>query len=221
MNCIPRKGGGLVTASDGGDRELPPGETLPWNESDRPNVEICSYRSGVGIVDNIRRDGNRMWFSFGRPGEHPEDLWLAPDHFDERLRNGDWARIKSVGEGPPEPDWNHSELWRMLPPRDEPPISAVHIEPTWAYGVGEVMVTVQLDDGQSFSRLKETDRYNRRGEWHLATAWPRGAYRPDREWSDADAPKVGYEVETLLELLYSAWRLAYTMVRNKPELFKS
>jgi hypothetical protein len=184
-------------------------------------VEICSWRTGVGIVDNIRRDGNRMWFTFARPGECPEDLWLAPDHFDQRLRNADWACIKSVGEGPPEPDWNHSELWRMLPPRDEPPTGAVHIEPTWAHGVGEVMVTVHLDNGQSFSRFKEKDRYKRRGEWHLPTAWPRGTYSPDRTWSDADAPEVRYEVETLLESLYSAWRLAYTMIRKRPELFDS
>ncbi|OBK21751.1 hypothetical protein A5634_09155 [Mycobacterium asiaticum] len=161
-----------------------------------------------------------MWFSFGRPGEPPENLWLAPEYFDQRLRNGDWAGIKTEGEGPPEPDWTHSELWRMLPPRDEPVKHSLHIEPAFHYGVGEIMATVHLGDGQSFARVRERDRYRTRGQWHLPTAWPRNTYSADRQWSDADARPLPYQLETLLDLLHSTWRLAYSMVRDKPEMFE-
>ncbi|WP_205875793.1 hypothetical protein [Mycobacterium camsae] len=62
-----------MTGSDGG-----------WSD-----VEICLWRSGIGVVDSIRRDGNRVWFTFARPGELPEKLWLATPYFDQRLANGD------------------------------------------------------------------------------------------------------------------------------------
>ncbi|WP_065036875.1 hypothetical protein [Mycobacterium asiaticum] len=186
----------------------------------RPNVEMCSWRQGVGIVDNIRRDGNRVWFSYARPGEPPEDLWLAPEFFDHRLCDGDWADVKTVGEGPPEPEWMHSELWRVVPPRDEPPAETVHIEPAHVYVAG-VMATVHLGHGHSFSRFRDDDHYQRRGEWHLPTAYPRARFTDDRQWSDAGGPPMPDQVETLLDLLYSAWRLARYIAQHSPELFET
>ena len=106
---------------------------LPY-ESWRPKEEIVSLRGGVGIIDNIRRDSGRARFTIRRPGEPPEDLWLPNNDFDERLRDGDWGRIQDFGEGPPEPDWRHSELRRILPPQDEPQ-GAVHIEEKMRGGV--------------------------------------------------------------------------------------
>lgn len=188
-------------------------------------IEIFSWRSGVGIVTDIRRDGNRVRFNFLRPGECPEDLWLAPQHFDQRLLNGDWARVSSVGEGPPEPDWEHSEIWRIVPPRDEPPQFAVHIEPTLGYRSGETMVNVHLGGGRWFSRLKASDRFlpsrHERGGWHLPTARPQEPFSEDNKWSDAGDPPLNYNVETVLDSLYAAWRLARNMTRDRPELFES
>ncbi|MCV7008799.1 MULTISPECIES: hypothetical protein [Mycobacterium] len=187
-------------------------------------VEICFLRTGIGVVDNIRRDGDRVWFTFARPGELPENLWLATPFFDQRLVNGDWAAIETEGEGPPEPDWRHSEIRRIRPPLDEPPEFALQIEPVRSYGDGEVMVNVHLGSGRWFSRFKATDRLYpayERGGWHLPGARQLDGHGSGRTWSDADAPSLPYDVETLLELLYAASRLARSLILDRPQLFEA
>ena len=172
------------------------GVTAPVQyESWRPREEIVSLRGGVGIIDNIRRDSGRARFTIRRPGEPPEDLWLPINHFDERLRDGDWGRIQDVGEGPPEPDWTHSELRRILPPQDEPPASAVHIEPKMLTGaVFGVMVTIHGNRGESFARFRENDSTSQWGSWHKPDAWVQD-WGSDRKWSDAETQSVDFRLD--------------------------
>ncbi|WP_205875794.1 hypothetical protein [Mycobacterium camsae] len=86
------------------------------------------------------------------------------------------------------------------------------------------MVNVHLGGERWFSRFKAADRFYpdyERGGWHLPGARQRDRYGPGRTWSDADAPSLAYDVESLLELLYAASRLAHTMIRDRPQLFET
>ena len=187
----------------------------PW----QPGEDIVSLRGGVGLVDNIRRDGRRASFTMRRPGEPPEDLWVPIRHFDQRLRDGDWAKIQDFGEGPPEPDWVHSEVRRILPPSDEPPPHAVHVEPRMLTGAvfGE-MVTVYGAPGESFARFRERDTFVSRGGWHRPDAWAKWD-TGRHEWSDAQDAPIGFELEALLELWYNTWQLTYHFFREHPGHF--
>lgn len=184
-----------------------------------PTEDIVFLRGGVGVIGNIRRDSRGAGFTLLRPGESPEHLWIPIRHFDERLRDGDWARIQDFGEGPPEPDWCHSEVRRILPPSDEPPMYAVRVEPKMLTGAtfGE-LVTIYGGFGQAFSRFRERDDIVQRGKWHRPDAWRKG-FGADSKWSDADAPPMDFKLEALLELWYSVSRLTYSFFRENPGYF--
>jgi hypothetical protein len=195
-----------MVTSAGGDPELerttpfppPPKDQAARFQFDdrwRPREEIVFLRNGIrGHRPTSDGRMNKPGSLFDGPVNRPRTLSLPANHFDERLRDGDWAKIQDFGEGPPEPDWVHSDVRRILPPRDEPATYAVHIEPMMLTGaVSGTMVTIHGGGGESFARFRERGRYRERGGWHLPDAWVTG-FAKDRKWSDAEPPELRYEL---------------------------
>jgi hypothetical protein len=115
--------------------------------------------------------------------------------------------LSAVGEGPPEPGWTHSEIRRVVPPRDEPPAGTLEIEGV-QYGT---RVTIHLHGGDAFARVRGRDD----GLWHGARAY-QVHYSDGRWWVNDDAPQLVDETSTILEILYQVWRVAGRLLPTAP-----